>query len=49
MKTFITVVLIIAAVAVLLLVAGFIFCFYLAGEIMRGFEEWDGGVNDTKT
>lgn len=49
MKTFITVILIIAAVAVLLLVAGFIFCFYLAGEIMRGFEEWEGGRNDTET
>lgn len=49
MKVFITAVLIIAAVAVLLLAAGFIFSFYLAGEIMRGFEEWEGGRNDTET
>ena len=49
MKTIIAAIVIIIVAAVLALVALGLFCFYVAGEIMQGFEEWDGGVNDTKT
>ena len=49
MKTIIAAIVIIIVAAVLALMALGLFCFYVAGEIMKGFEEWDGGVNDTKT
>lgn len=49
MKTIITAIVIIIVAAVLAFVALGLFCFCMAGEIMKGFEEWDGGVNDTKT
>lgn len=49
MKTIIAAIVIIIVAAVLALVALGLFCFYVAGEIMKGFEEQDGGVNDTKT
>ena len=49
MITVIVAIVIIIVAAVLAFVALGLFCFYVAGEIMKGFEEWDGGINDTKT
>lgn len=49
MKTIIAAVVIIIVAAVLALISLGLFAFGVAGDIMREFEEWDGGRNDTET
>lgn len=49
MKTIIAAVVIIIVAAVLALISLGLFLFGVAGDIMREFEEWDGGRNDTET
>lgn len=48
MKTIIAAVVIIIVAAVLGLISLGLFLFGVAGDIMREFEEWDGGRNDTE-
>ncbi len=49
MKTLITAILIIVAAAVLGFIALLCLAIGVAGDIMKGFEEWDGGRNDAET
>lgn len=49
MKTIIAAVVIIIVAVVLALISLGLFAFGIAGDIMREFEEWDGGRNDTET
>lgn len=49
MKTIIAAIVIIIAAAVMALISLGILAFSVAGDIMREFEEWDGGRNDTET
>lgn len=49
MKTIIAAIVIIIVAAVMALISLGILAFSVAGDIMREFEEWDGGRNDTET